>query len=124
MCTAISSTSRSSFVAFLWYDAIVAFRFPTEGFGIGVGTLIMLVNIILLTTYTFSCHSLRHLVGGKMDCFSCTAFGRCAHSALEVGDETKRASHVLGLGEPVFRGADRFYIRLVSSGVIRDIRLL
>ena len=25
--------------------------------------------------YTFSCHSLRHLVGGKLDCFSCSAFG-------------------------------------------------
>jgi len=25
----------------------------------------MMVNIVLLTTYTFSCHSLRHLIGGK-----------------------------------------------------------
>src|ERR1700726_1464987 len=51
------------FLCFLWYDAVRAFFFP-EGFGIGVGSILMLVNIILLTTYTFSCHSLRHLVGG------------------------------------------------------------
>src|SRR5277367_3780414 len=52
------------FLCFLWYDAVVAFRFP-EGFGIGVGSLVMLANVILLSTYTFSCHSLRHLVGRK-----------------------------------------------------------
>ena len=58
------------FLAFLWHDAISAFFFPS-GFGIGVGTLVLLVNVILLSLYTFSCHSLRHLVGGKVDCFSC-----------------------------------------------------
>src|SRR5258708_8820300 len=48
------------FLAFLWFDAILAFNFDGH-FGIGMGTLLMLVNICLLTIYTFSCHSLRHL---------------------------------------------------------------
>jgi hypothetical protein len=47
------------FLAFLWWDAIRAFFFQ-DGFGIGVGLRVLLVNIILLTLYTFSCHSLRH----------------------------------------------------------------
>ena len=48
--------------------------------------MVMLVNVILLTIYTFSCHSLRHLVGGKLDCFSCaTPSGRVRHIGLEVG---------------------------------------
>ena len=42
-------------------------------FGIGVGSLVLTANIVLLTLYTFSCHSLRHIVGGKVDCFSCVA---------------------------------------------------
>src|SRR5713101_3300630 len=42
-------------------------------FGIGVGTLVLLANVVLLTLYAFSCHSLRHLAGGKLDCFSCAA---------------------------------------------------
>ena len=31
-----------------------------------------MVNVTLLTGYSLSCHSLRHLVGGKIDCFSCS----------------------------------------------------
>src|ERR1700693_4210277 len=68
------------FLCFLWYDAMLAFRFA-EGFGIGVGSLVMLVNVLLLTTYTFSCHSLPNLIGGKLDCFSCSTFGPPSHSA-------------------------------------------
>ena len=47
----------------LRYDAIKAFWFA-DGFGIGVGTLVLSLNVILLAGYTFGCHSLRHLVGG------------------------------------------------------------
>ncbi len=74
-----------------------------SGFGIGVGTLVMLVNIILLTTYTFSCHSLRHLVGGKLDCFSCTSFGPVRARRWSWRHEIERAPHVLGLGQHDFR---------------------
>src|SRR5215467_2458166 len=72
------------FLVFLWKDAFEAFAFParlgTHEFGIGFGSLIMLVNVTLLTLYTFSCHSLRHLAGGKLDCFSCASFGPPRHS--------------------------------------------
>src|SRR5438128_4677242 len=61
-------------LGFLWYDAAVAFILDGHFF-IGVGSIIMLVNVILLSTYTLSCHSLRHLIGGKVDCFSCASFG-------------------------------------------------
>src|SRR5437867_1203306 len=52
------------FLIILWYDAISAFLFPSPGgkhFGVGVGSLVLLTNIILLTGYTLSCHSLRHI---------------------------------------------------------------
>ena len=42
-------------------------------FGIGVGTLVILANTTALTLYSFSCHSARHLIGGNLDCFSCSA---------------------------------------------------
>ncbi len=35
-----------------------------ETFGVGVGTLVLTMNVLLLGSYTFGCHSLRHLVGG------------------------------------------------------------
>src|SRR5580693_5817376 len=43
------------FIVFLWKDVYDAFWWDGK-FGMGVGTLVLLVNIILLTTYTLSCH--------------------------------------------------------------------
>lgn len=56
-------------VIFLWWDVLLAFRFPT-GLGIGLGTIVLGVNVALLSLYTFSCHSCRHLCGGYLDSFA------------------------------------------------------
>ncbi|GAB2484599.1 hypothetical protein [Jatrophihabitans fulvus] len=55
-------------------DVVLAFM-PPDGddghhFGFGLGTLIMLANVVLLWAYTLSCHSCRHIVGGKLRTFS------------------------------------------------------
>src|SRR5690242_21039168 len=39
-------------------------------FGIGLGTILMAVNVALIASYTLGCHSLRHLVGGRLDLIS------------------------------------------------------
>jgi hypothetical protein len=111
------------FIIFLWYDAVAAFFFP-QGFGIGVGSLIMLANIILLTAYTFSCHSFRHLIGGKLDCFSCVNFGRPRHSAWRGVSFLNEYHMFWAWVSMISVGLTDLYIRLVSSGLIRDIRLL
>jgi hypothetical protein len=69
------------FIVMLSWDVLVAFRWPSawdlEGrptahqLGMGLGTLIMLVNVVLISGFTFGCNSLRHLTGGRLDCFSC-----------------------------------------------------
>jgi hypothetical protein len=111
------------FLCFLWYDAVLAFFFP-EGFGIGVGSLVMLTNVVLLSTYTFSCHSLRHLAGGKLDCFSCATFGLPRYAAWRwVSFLNER--HMLWAWMSLFSvGLTDFYIRLVSAGYLKDIRIL
>jgi hypothetical protein len=111
------------FLAFLWYDAILAFSWD-GAFGIGVGSLVMLANIILLSLYTLSCPSVRHLVGGKLDCFSCTAATRTRHTGWR-GASFLNERHMLFAWLSLFSvGLTDFYIRLVSCGAIRDIRLL
>ena len=47
-----------------------------------------------------SCHSLRHLVGGRLDCFSCSRANRTRHSALAAAQRPEPPAHGLGLGEP------------------------
>jgi hypothetical protein len=36
----------------------------------GLGSLVFLVNIVLIWLYTLSCHSCRHIVGGRLRHFS------------------------------------------------------
>jgi hypothetical protein len=65
-------------LAFLWYDAVEAFVYR-GGLYFGLGGVILLVNVILLTLYALSCHSLRHLLGGNLDCYSCAAAGNARY---------------------------------------------
>ncbi len=59
------------FILLLAYDAIQGFIFlDADGhkhFGVGVGSFVLVMNVILLGSYTFGCHSFRHLIGGKND---------------------------------------------------------
>jgi hypothetical protein len=57
------------FCAILTWDALLAFDFDGR-FGVGLGTLILLVNAALIWIYTLSCHSCRHIVGGRLKHFS------------------------------------------------------
>jgi len=134
------------FLCFLWYDAIRAFWFPGNGyvltphlvagqegiaslstgtqFGIGLGSLMMLTNVILLSLYTFSCHSLRHLIGGKLDCFSCALAGGARHSAWKLSSYLNDRHMLFAWASLISVGLTDFYIRLVATGAIRDLRLL
>lgn len=111
------------FLVILWYDALIAFRFE-DGFGVGVGSLALLANIVLLTLYTFSCHSLRHIIGGKVDCFSCTKFGGPRHTAWR-STSFLNEHHMLFAWLSLFSvGLADLYIKLVASGSIQDVRLM
>lgn len=111
------------FLVILWYDAIVAFWFDGR-FGVGVGSLVLLANIVLLSLYTFSCHSLRHLVGGKVDCFSCVALGGIRHGAW-LRTSFLNEHHMIFAWLSLFSvGLADLYIRLVASGAISDLRLM
>jgi hypothetical protein len=55
----------------LSYDTVLAFRNEDGEWGhMGLGTLIFLANIVLIWLYTLSCHSCRHIVGGRLRHFS------------------------------------------------------
>ena len=58
-------------LAIHWVEVGSTFAGP-DGPRIGLGSVILLVDVTLLSAYVFGCHSMRHLVGGRLDCFSCT----------------------------------------------------
>ncbi len=103
----------------LTWDALRAFRFP-DGFGLGLGTLVLLVNAALLWLYTLSCHSCRHLCGGHVDMFSKAP----VRSWLWRQLSWLNARHALfaWVSLVVVALAD-LYVRLVAAGAIHDPRL-
>lgn len=107
-------------LAFLWWDTIVAFKFPT-GFGIGLGTVILLVSSSLLTLYTFGCHACRHLCGGHLDVFKGAHFRYRLWRLVTPLNEHHMLFAWLSLFAVAF--AD-LYIRLVASGIIVDPRII
>lgn len=125
------------FIFILSYDVYLAMRWPVAGvlptgemapgareFGVGIGTLVMALNVVLLAGYTFGCHSLRHLVGGGVDCFSCARAGR-ARYRLWRGVSALNRNHMIWAWCSLFSVAlADLYIRLCASGVIADLRIL
>jgi hypothetical protein len=110
------------FICFLWKDAYDAFWWDGK-IGMGVGTLVMLVNVALLTTYTLSCHSLRHLAGGKLDCFSCASFGKPRHGAWSFITRLNERHMLFAWMSLISVGFADFYIRMVASGTFHDVRI-
>jgi hypothetical protein len=115
-------------VGFLWYDAGHAFVFRNPNgshtFGVGVGSLIMLINVILLTGFTFGCNSLRHLVGGKLDCFTCSMQARARHRAW-LGVNILNRFHMQWAWVSLTSVAlTDLYIRLAAAGVFTDPRII
>jgi hypothetical protein len=108
------------FIAFLWHDAIRSFFF-FGGFGIGVGTLVLVVNVTLLSLYLLSCHSLRHLVGGALDVMS----GRPVRkTAFECVSCLNRWHMNWAWTSLLWVGFTDFYVRMCAMGVWTDWRIL
>lgn len=57
------------FAGLLTWDAIQAFQFGS-GWGMGLGTLIFILNAVLIWAYTLGCHACRHICGGSLRKFS------------------------------------------------------
>ena len=90
-------------------------------FGIGIGTIVLAINVVLLGGYTFGCHSLRHLVGGFRDQFS--AAPTCYQAYRCVTCLNRR--HMLWAWLSLFWvGFSDLYVRLCSMGVWHDFRIL
>ncbi len=110
------------FNVILWIDAIKAFVW-SDGFHVSVGSLVLTANAFLLMCYSLSCHSLRHLIGGNVDCFAKAAMGQCRFMAWK-GASWMNARHMLWAWMSVFMvGFADFYVWMVASLRWTDIRI-
>jgi hypothetical protein len=104
----------------LTYDAVLAFRDGTGAWGhMGLGTLVLLANAALLWLYSLSCHSCRHIVGGRLNHFSRHPLRYRAWTLVS----RLNANHMRFAWVSLFGVAFAdFYVFLLATGTITDLR--
>lgn len=113
-----------AFLFILSWDAVLSYIWTSpdgsKQFGVGVGSLVLTLNPILLGGYTLGCHSLRHLIGGRKDSIG-TGAKRTAYECVTC----LNARHMLWAWMSLFWvGFCDVYIRLCSMGIWTDWRIL
>ena len=101
------------------WDLIRAFHGKDGGFGIGLGTVIIGVNVVLLWTYTASCHSCRHIMGGRLRSFSAHPMRYKAWTFISKLNTRHMQLAWTTLATLMLTDA---YIALVASGHVTDFR--
>jgi hypothetical protein len=113
------------FVFILLFDGYRSLWFMgpdgAKHFGIGVGSLVLILNPILLGGYTFGCHSFRHLVGGMMDILSRSPIRKKAYDCVSC---LNRGHMKWAWFSMFFVGFTDVYVRLCSMGIWHDWRIL
>jgi hypothetical protein len=92
-----------------------------QRFGVSVGTLVLLLNVVLLGGYTFGCHSLRHVVGGFLNVFSRNPARYRIWKCVTCLNQRHMAWAWFSLVWVMFSDV---YVRLVARGVWTDWRIL
>jgi hypothetical protein len=104
----------------LFYDAVLAFRDETGAWGhMGLGTLVLLANAVLLALYSVSCHSCRHIVGGRINSFSRHPL---RYKAWTVVSKLNARHMQLAWASLLSVAFADFYVFLLATGTISDLR--
>jgi len=104
----------------LTYDAVIAFHGDGGGIGVGLGTVVLVINAVLIWSYTLSCHSCRHIMGGRLNHFSRHPVRYWMWTQISK----LNARHMqLAWASLISVGLADFYVALVASGAITDPRL-
>jgi hypothetical protein len=117
------------FPVILSMDVVHTCLWPTPDgngyrFNLSVATLVLATQTTLLTLYTASCHSFRHLIGGRLDSFSRAPLGKVRYR-LWAGVSALNAHHMFWAWTSLFAVAfANFYVWMVASEWIKDKPLI
>src|ERR1043166_2407155 len=99
----------------LWFTAPDG----TRHFGVGVGTIVLLANVVFLSCYTLGCHSFRHIVGGFHDEISTHRGQQVAYDCASCLNRWHMRWAWTSLFSVAFADV---YIRLCAMGIWHDWR--
>ncbi len=97
---------------------------PDGRLRLGLGSVLLLADTVLLAGYVSSCHSLRHIVGGRLDCFSCTRVNRTRHALWKRMSALNERHMVWAWASLVSVVVADLYVHLLSLGILTDPAIL
>ena len=104
----------------LTFDAVLAFRNADHEWGhMGLGTVIMWVNVALIWLYTLSCHSCRNIVGGRLRHFSKHPV---RYKLWTLVSKVNPYHANYAWASLISVALTDFYIYLLANGTITDLR--
>ena len=113
------------FVVILAHDAWKGFWFGDEAtgqrFGIGVGSIVLTLNVVFIACYTFGCHSIRHLICGYKDHFSSAPLRAKSYACVSC---LNRRHMNWAWTSLFFVGFTDLYIRLCAMGIWKDFHIV
>lgn len=63
-------------------DVLVALTY-----GIGIGTILMIITAVFLSLYVYGCHALRHAAGGGRNCYTCSPIAKTQYKIWSIGSK-------------------------------------
>lgn len=108
-----------AFIIILFYDAFHSL-YRDGRWGMGVGSAVLFINATLLGCYTCGCHSFRHLIGGRLDCFSCSRAAKTRYGLWQKVTALNERHMLFAWLSLFWVGFSDVYVRLTSMGIIRD----
>ncbi|MCL5404451.1 MAG: succinate dehydrogenase [Candidatus Marsarchaeota archaeon] len=108
---------------FFFYDFYVSITFG-GGLIIRLASLILLANALMVTIWVFSCHAVRHLTGGRIDCYGCKYAGKQRNSFFNFQSKLNAHHEALAWTSLIMFVFVDLYIRALAAGIPLDVTFI
>ncbi|MCL5092149.1 MAG: succinate dehydrogenase [Candidatus Marsarchaeota archaeon] len=101
---------------FFFYDFYIAVAYSGI-FKITLGSLLLLANAVVVTVWVFSCHAVRHLTGGRVDCYGCKLAGKSRNKFFRFQSYFNVHHEALAWTSLILFISVDLYLRALSAGL-------
>ena len=115
-----------AYLFILSFDVYLATQFHegnNDNFGISIGTLVLAMNVFLLSGYTLGCHSFRHMVGGIKNRFGGSS-GKAAEACWKACSGLNKHHNKWAIFSLFWVMFSDFYVYMCTTGVWNDIVIM
>jgi hypothetical protein len=102
---------------FFYYDIFVSLTFQNS---LRIGSLVLIADTLTVTAWTLSCHALRHLIGGNIDCYSCVPAGKERKNIFDIQTWWNSHHEMLAWASLLAIFFTDMYLRALAAGVPLD----